>query len=230
MGFAVDTKDAVGLTDSELEELANLTADRHVGFDIGFLSKQRDEWVTATRVFEGTKLRGYSFYSLDRIGGTPAIVLGIGAVDANGKGERAVDMVLADCYRRASLAFPDEDVLVTSRLFSPASYTVLQGLSEVVPRPGYKPNGEERAWARRLAKRFGAEGLVDDRTFHLKGDDSSPVGGIDFGTAKAGVAVDGNVKGLFSGLNPAEGDRMIMCGWAMSEDLSAGRTPRRAGR
>ena len=37
----------------------------------------------------------------------------------------------------------------------------------MVPRPGYTPNGEDRAWGRRLAKRFGFEGHFDDRAFRV---------------------------------------------------------------
>ena len=48
-----------------------------------------------------------------------------------------------------------------------------------MPFPGHKSSGEERAWARRLAKRFGGESRLDDRTFVVKGD-GSVAGGLDF--------------------------------------------------
>ena len=74
------------------------------------------------------------------------------------------------------LAFPDEDVLVATRVREPGGFAAFKGLEDICPRPGYKVSGEERAWSRRLAKRFGADGRVDDRTFMVQGDGSaSPV-------------------------------------------------------
>ena len=49
-------------------------------------------------------------------------------------------------------------------------FRAFAGLEDVVPRLDHRATGEERAWGRRLAKRFGAEGQLDDRTFVLKGD------------------------------------------------------------
>src|SRR5205807_5603679 len=79
-----------------------------------------------------------------------------------------------DELRRAVLAFPDEDVLIGAKFSDPAGLQALKGLQDVVPRPGHKASGEERAWGRRLAKRFGAEGRLDDRTFILSGDGNPP--------------------------------------------------------
>ena len=77
---------------------------------------------------------------------------------------------MRDLYRRAVLAFPDEDVLVGTRLAHASGFRAFRGLEDVVPRPDHRATGEERAWGRRLAKRFGAEGQLDDRTFVIKGD------------------------------------------------------------
>jgi hypothetical protein len=70
MAMAASTKDTTSLSDTELVEMADLSAEREVSFDIGFVSKQREEWVLVTQVREGSKLRGYSFCTLERIGGT----------------------------------------------------------------------------------------------------------------------------------------------------------------
>ena len=45
MPFEVGTKDCTALSDAELAEMADLCVDRAPGFDIGFLSKQCEEWV-----------------------------------------------------------------------------------------------------------------------------------------------------------------------------------------
>ena len=61
MAMTVSTKDTTALSDAELAEMADLCVDREPNFDIGFLSKQREDWVLVTQVREGNKLRGYSF-------------------------------------------------------------------------------------------------------------------------------------------------------------------------
>ena len=67
MPFEVGTKDCTALSDAELAEMADLCVDRAPGFDIGFLSKQCEEWVLVSLAREGSKLRGYSFSTLERI-------------------------------------------------------------------------------------------------------------------------------------------------------------------
>ena len=75
-----------------------------------------------------------------------------------------------ELYRRAAISFPDEDVLVAGRLAHPAAYTLFGLLDDVCPRPKYSPNGEERAWGRRLARRFGCDARYDDRTLPAQRD------------------------------------------------------------
>ena len=65
------------------------------------------------------------------------------------------------------------------RFVNRAALPAFSGLVDICPRPGYKVSGEERAWSRRLAKRFGADGRVDDRSFIVRGD-SSPCPVFDY--------------------------------------------------
>jgi hypothetical protein len=220
MAMLVETKDCTALSDAELGEMADLCADREQGFDIGFLSKQREEWVLVTHAREGNKLRGYSFCTLERIGGTPSLLVGLATVDSTSRGEPALKVIMADQYRRALLAFPDEDVLLGTLLFAPAGFRAFNGLTDVVPRPDHRASGEERAWARRLAKRFGADGRLDDRTFVVSGN-GSIAGGLDFPAPKA--KVDDPTVDLFSAVEITRGDRLVAFGWAMAEDLAAGK-------
>ncbi|HUZ09533.1 MAG TPA: hypothetical protein VMU76_05130 [Acidimicrobiales bacterium] len=223
MPTVVTTKDCTALSDAELAEMADLCAERPPGFDIGFLSKQREEWVLVTHAREGSKLRGYSFCTLERIGGTPSLLVGLASVDRTAKADSVLRTIMADQYRRALLAFPDEDVLLGTRLLAPEGFRAFAGLVDVVPSPGHKPTGEERAWARRLAKRFGCEGRLDDRAFVLKGD-RSPAGGLDFLAAK--VKLPEGVEQLFGELDSDGGDRLVAFGWAMAEDLAGGKLGR----
>ncbi|HXX90208.1 MAG TPA: hypothetical protein VEI83_08305 [Acidimicrobiales bacterium] len=220
MPFEVGTKDCTALSDAELAEMADLCVDREPGFDIGYLSKQVEEWVLITHAREGSKLRGYSFSTLERIGGTPSLLVGPATTDRTAKSEQALRLMLADQYRRALLAFPDEDVLVGTRLSAPEAFLAFAGLADVVPRPDHKASGEERAWGRRLAKRFGAEGRIDDRTFVLAGDGTT-AGALDLAGPKIPAAAAG-VTALFKGLNLRKGDRLVAFGWAMAEDLASG--------
>src|SRR5206468_7084840 len=119
--------------------------------------------------------------------------------------------LIGEQLRRAVLAFPDEDVLVGTRLLEPSAFAAFDGLEDIVPRPGHKATGEERAWGRRLAKRFGCEGRVDDRTFILSGDGNcSP--GLDFESAKAnGISAD--VVAFFKPIKKGRGDSLVAFGW-----------------
>ena len=218
--MTVTTKDTTALTDSDLAEMADLCANRDPGFDIGFLSKQREDWVLVSHAREGNKLRGYSYCTLERIGGTPALLVGVALVDRNAKSDQTLKALLHDQFRRALLAFPDEDVLLGMRLISPDGFRAFAGLQDIVPRLGYKPTGEDRAWGRRLAKRFGGERDFDDKTFiHALTD--LPVGGLDYVSAKGTIPEGADT--FFKPVKPAKGQRLIVFGWAMAEDLSSGK-------
>ncbi|MGC2484698.1 MAG: hypothetical protein WA359_00430 [Acidimicrobiales bacterium] len=223
MAMTVTTKDTTALSDAELAEMADLCVDREPNFDIGFLSKQREEWVLVTHAREGNKLRGYSFCTLERIGGTPSLLVGLLLVDRNAKSDQTLKSILHDQFRRALLAFPDEDVLLGTRLTSPDGYRAFIGLDDVVPRLDYRPTGEDRAWGRRLAKRFGSEKSIDDKTFVMTVS-PGPVGGLDY-VASKGVIPDG-AHSFFKGLKPEKGQRLVVFGWAMAESLATGKLPK----
>ena len=104
MAMTVTTKDTTALTDSDLAEMADLCANRDPHFDIGFLSKQREDWVLVTHAREGNKLRGYSFCTLERIGGTPALLVGVALVDRNTKSDQTLKALLHDQYRQIGRA------------------------------------------------------------------------------------------------------------------------------
>ena len=166
MTFAVETKDCTALADAELADMADIVTDGPAGFDIGLVSKQAEEWVLITQVRDAGKLVGFSFCTLERIGGTPCLLWGLASVKRNAKRDQVLKAIIAAQFRRAVLAFPDEDVLIGTRFIDAGAFQAFKGLEDICPRPGHKPTGEERAWSRRLAKRFGAEGRIDDRTLH----------------------------------------------------------------
>jgi hypothetical protein len=221
MAIDVGTKDCTALSDTELAEMADICLDGPAGFDIGLLSKQRDVWVLITRGYDAGKLVGFSFCTLERIGGTPCLLWGLASIKRGVDGEAALRAVTADQFRRAVLAFPDEDVLIGTRFIQPGAFVAFEGLEDICPRPGHKASGEERAWSRRLAKRFGAEGRINDRSFVVEGD-GNPVGVFDFSTDDAGASEgDATVADFFAPLDHARRDVLIAFGWGMAEDLAS---------
>src|SRR5437588_535967 len=218
MAIEVQTKDCTALGDAELAEMADMCVEGGSGYEVGLLSKQRDEWVLVTLARDGRKLAGFSFCTLERIGGTPCVLVGLASVKRGSRRDAALRALVNDELRRAVLAFPDEDVLIGAKLSDPAGLGALKGLQDVVPRPGHKATGEERAWGRRLAKRFGAEGRLDDRTFVLGGNGNSPCI-FDHETAKP-EGIDPQVVAYFDELDRDRGDSLIAFGWAMAEDLA----------
>jgi hypothetical protein len=222
MAMEVETKDCTALSDAELAEMADMSQGGPAGFDIGLLSKERELWVLVTHVRDAGKLMAYGYCTLERIGGTPCVLIGMASIRRNAKRETALKTMMWDQLRRALLAFPDEDVLVGTRMIDPGAYAAFKGLDEIVPRPDHKASGEERAWSRRLAKRFGAEHRVDDRAFTIAGD-GSPAPVMDHETLKP-ESISPEVAAFFSGLNQANGDSVVTFGWAMAEELVARRS------
>lgn len=218
MGIEFETKDCTGLSDAELAAMADLCAQSGLGWDIGFLGKQAEEWVLVSRATEGDRLKGFFLTTLERIGGTPSVLIGLGYVARTSRRDTVLNGLMTEQLRRAVLAFPDEDVLFASRLVNPSGYLLIDRFEDVVPRPGHKATGEERAWGRRLVKRFGVDGDYDDRAFRVTGS-TVPFGALDI-EATDPAAIDAEVTGLFDGLDPTAGDCLIACGWAMAEDLA----------
>ncbi|MFV0317482.1 MAG: hypothetical protein ACK5O2_11065 [Microthrixaceae bacterium] len=218
MPIAVTTKDTTALGDAEIAEMADVCAEAGIGHEIGQLSKQSENWVLVTLVREGNHLRGFSFSTLERIGGTPAVLVGMATVKRTSRRDAVLRAIVADNFRRALMAFPDEDVLLGTRLADPSGFEAYKPTVDIVPRPGYKATGEERAWGRRLAKRFGVESsLYDDKTFVVAGDGNLPHV-LDHESAKP-ERLDTEVVALFDGFEPTNGDCLVAFGWIMAEDL-----------
>lgn len=220
MAIQVETKDCTALSDAELADMADICVGGPAGYEVGLLSKQREEWVLISQARDNNKICGFSFCTLERIGGTPCLLIGLASVKRGAKRDTVLRALMHDQYRRAVLAFPDEDVLVGTKLIDAAGFQAFKGLEDIVPRPGHKASGEERAWGRRLAKRFGAEGRIDDRSFVVTGDNAN-CGALDHESLKP-EKIDPDVARFFKALDAERGDYLIAFGWAMAEDLAAG--------
>lgn len=212
MALQVETKDSTALTDADLDEMASMGG----SFDIGLLSKATQDWVLSTSARIDDKLHGYLFSTLERIGGTPCVLIGLLSVKRTSKRDTVLKGLMGEAYHRALMAFPDEDVVVGSRFVSSHGLDAFKSLTEVIPRPGHRAVGEERAWGRRLAKRFGVDSQYDEKTFIVKANGQS--GYLDHESLKADK-IPADVTAQFDGVNVAKGGALIVHGWTMAEDL-----------
>ncbi len=218
MAIEIETKDCTALGDAELAELADLCADGPSRFEMGQLSKAAESWVLVTLARDAGRLKGFSFSTLERIGGTPSVIVGLASIKRTAKRDTVLRAIVHDQLRRAVLAFPDEDVLVGTRFASVSGYDAFKTLQDIVPRPEYTATGEERAWGRRLAKRFGIESTrYDERSFVVRGDESYPEA-LDHETLKP-EKLDPGYHQFFGQVDAARGDALIAFGWAMADDL-----------
>jgi len=218
MAIEVTTKDCTQLSDAELAEMADICAEGPSRFEAGLLSKQAEAWVLVS-LARDPGLKGFSFCTLERIGGTPSVLIGLASVKRTSKRASVLRALITDQFRRAVLAFPDEDVLVGTRFAGPSGYEAFKSLEDIVPRPEHRVTGEERAWGRRLAKRFGIDSSAyDDKTFAATGDGTFPLA-LDHESLEP-EKFDPAVVEFFSSIDPARGDSLVAFGWAMAEDLA----------
>ena len=111
MPVQVQTNDSSTLTDSDLDDFASMGG----AFGIGELSKAKEDWVLITTARIDGKLHGFTFSTLERIGGTPCVLIGLLSVRRSTKREQVLRALMKEAYHRALMAFPDEDVVVGSR-------------------------------------------------------------------------------------------------------------------
>jgi hypothetical protein len=212
MAIQVETKDSTALTDADLDEMASMGG----AFGIGVLSKAKEDWVLSTRARIDGKLNGFAFATLERIGGTPCVLLGLLSVKRTSKRESILKGLMGEEFHRALMAFPDEDVVMGTRFVVPDGVEALRPLTDIIPRPGHRAVGEERAWGRRLARRFGGDSTYDQQSFIAKTNGQS--GFLDHESLKP-ERIDPDVAALFRGVNVAKGGSLIVYGWTMAEDL-----------
>ena len=212
MALEVETRDSSALTDADLDEMASMGA----SFDIGLLSKAKEDWVLNTTARVDGKLLGFSFSTLERIGGTPCVLLGMLSVKRGTKRDTVLKGLMTEAFHRALMAFPDEDVVIGSRFVAADGLEAFKSLTEIIPRPNHRAVGEERAWGRRLAKRFGVDANYDEQSFIVKSAGQS--GYIDHESSKPDK-INPDVAALFAKVPANKGGVLIVHGWTMTESL-----------
>jgi hypothetical protein len=218
----VESRDSVSLKPAELDEFGQLLGANGLPISDEELDRQVESFpLVVVAVLDG-ELQGLMLGSLERIGGTPSILWGMGVTRKGKNASTTLKVITGELTRRAAISFPDEDVLVASRLAHPSCYVLLQSYANVVPRPGYVPNGEDRAWGRRLAKRYGVDSHFDDRAFKVavKGRKPPCLPVLDTSPVKATGGA--KIASLVGQLDATRGQAMIAFGWAIAEELAAG--------
>jgi hypothetical protein len=217
----VESRDSLSLKPAELDEFGQLLVSVELPLKDDALDEHVERFPLVIRTTADDEVYGFLFGSLERIGGTPCILWGLGAIRRGRQARASLDLIVGELYRRAAISFPDEDVLVAGRFAHPSAYSLLNQLADVCPRPKYSPTGEERAWGRRLARRFGCDGRYDDRKFRLKANGASEAV-LHAGAVKAGGKAAAEVVGT---VRPHKGEAVIAFGWATAEALVDGLAP-----
>ena len=212
MAIDVETKDCSAVSEEELEDMVAMGG----SFDMPRLARAKEEWVLCTLARDAGKLLGFTFSTLERIGGTPCVLLGVLSVRRSSKRDHVLRGLMSEAYHRALMAFPDEDVVVGSRFVTPGALEAFKSLSDLIPRPGHRAVGEERAWGRRLARRFGVDAQYDEKTFVVAKKGRS--GFLDHETLKPDT-VKPEIVALFDGVSDAAEGSLIVHGWTMAENL-----------
>ena len=145
------------------------------------------------------------------------MVMGLLSVKPAAKRDLAMKGLMTEAYHRALMAFPDEDVVIGARFVTAAGLEAFAAVTSVIPRPKYNAVGEERAWGRRLARRYAIEPQYDPATFIAKSNAQS--GFIDYEPVKK-PKIAAEVAAFFKGVNVAKGGVLIVHGWTMAESLA----------
>lgn len=206
------TNDASALTEADLEALAGIDA----AFTVEQLLKAQEDWVLITTARFGDALHGFTFATLERIGGTPCVLIGLMSVKRSSKRDQVLRGLMGEAYHRALMAFPDEDVVVGSRFVNADARIAFKDLEGLTPSPGEDAVGEERAWGRRLAKRFAIDKKYDAKSFTASA--GSQDGYLDFEAGDPGK-LDGELIDMMSQVPAAAGGAMVVYGWTMAEEL-----------
>ena len=212
MSLEVATQDCSALTEAQLEEMLSIEG----AFTAELFAKAQTDWVLCTLARIDGKLQGVTFSTLERIGGTPCVLIGLMTIKRTAKRDAVLKGLMTEAYHRALMAFPDEDVVVGSRFASADGVEAFKSLTEMIPRHDHRAVGEERAWGRRLARRFAVDSNYDEKTFVVSTAGQS--GFLDHESLKP-EKISAEISELFAGVNAKKGGVLILYGWTMAESL-----------
>ena len=127
----VESRDSLSLKPAELDEFGQLLALVELPLKDDALDEHVERFPLVTLTTADGELYGFLFGSLERIGGTPCILWGLGAIRRGRQARITLDQLVGELYRRAAISFPDEDVLVAGRVPVEQLITARCGLEEL---------------------------------------------------------------------------------------------------
>src|ERR1700741_4793288 len=112
----VESRDSVSLKPAELDEFGQLLAAVGLPVTDDELDRQVEQFPLVVLAQHEGEVQGLLLGSLERIGGTPSILWGAGVARKNKLAPTTLRVLTGELSRRAAISFPDEDVLVATRL------------------------------------------------------------------------------------------------------------------
>ena len=143
MAIQVETKDCTALTDADLDEMADMGGGAPGAIEIGLLSKAKEDWVLcSTRPHRRQAARVHVLHARAHRRHAVRAARPASASSGRRKRDAVLKGLMSEAFHRALMAFPDEDVLVGTRLRRPVGLRGLQGAGR--HRPPSRPPGRRR--------------------------------------------------------------------------------------
>src|SRR2546430_17570025 len=111
----VESRDSLSLKPAELDEFGQLLVSVELPLKDDALDDHVERFPLVTRSTADDELHGFLFGSLERIGGTPCILWGLGAIRRGREARLTLDQLVGELYRRPAPSLPPEDGLVPAR-------------------------------------------------------------------------------------------------------------------
>ena len=110
--MSVESRDSVSLKPAELDEVGQIFQSNGLPISDEELDRQVESFPLAVLSRAEGDIDGLMLGSLERIGGTPSILWGMGVVRKGKLASATLKSMTGELTRRAAISFPDEDVLV----------------------------------------------------------------------------------------------------------------------
>src|SRR5438105_2170461 len=108
----VDIRDSASLKPAELDELSQVLRKAGSPLPESTIDDQVERFSRVTMVVRDDEIHGFLFGSLERIGGTPCVLWGLGATTANGEAGPMLEAMTTELYRRAPVDAAKGDTMI----------------------------------------------------------------------------------------------------------------------
>jgi hypothetical protein len=101
-----ESRDSISLKPAELDEFGQLLATNGLPVSDEELDRQVEQFPLVVVASVDDELTGFMLGSLERIGGTPAILWGVGAARKGRNAAPTLQAMTSELSRRAAISFP----------------------------------------------------------------------------------------------------------------------------